>query len=105
MQEGESRVYLRLDRALATPDWVDHFKDVKVHHLVESTSDHCALPISDDTVVQKHPIRRRFQFEAMWVRREECKNIIQEVWDGCHELNSPSGIATRLSHCAKNLSR
>ena len=29
MQEGESRMYLRLDRALATPDWVDHYKDVK----------------------------------------------------------------------------
>ena len=51
MQEGESRMYLRLDQALATPDWVDHYKDIKVHHLVESTSDHCALPISDDTVV------------------------------------------------------
>ena len=29
MQEDESRMYLRLDRALATPDWVDHYKDVK----------------------------------------------------------------------------
>ena len=55
MQEGESRLYLRLDRALATPEWVDHYKDIKVQHLVESTSDHCALLISDDTVVQKHP--------------------------------------------------
>ena len=41
----------------------------------------------------------------MWARREECTNIIQEVWDGCQELNSPSGIATRLIHCAENLSR
>ena len=51
MQEGESRMYLRLDRALATPNWVDHYKEVKVHHLVESTSDHCALLISDANVV------------------------------------------------------
>ena len=93
MQEDESRLYLRLDRALATPEWVDHYKNIKVYHLVESTSDHCALLISDDIVVQKHPNRRRFQFEAMWARREECKNIIQEVWDGSQELNSPSGIA------------
>ena len=105
MQEGESRLYLRLDRALATPEWVDHYKDIKVQHLVESTSDHCALLIYDDTVVQKHPNRCRFQFEAMWARREECKNIIQEVWDGCQELNSPSGIAARLSHCVENLSK
>ena len=76
-----------------------------MHHLVESTSDHCALLIFYDIVVQKHPNQRRFQFEAMWARREECKNIIQEVWDGSQELNSPSGIAARLSHCAENLSR
>ena len=50
MQEGESRMYLRLDRALATPDWVDHFKDIKVHHVVDSTSDHCVLLISDNNV-------------------------------------------------------
>ena len=55
MQEGENRMYLRLDRALATPDWVDHYKDVKVHHLVESTSDHYALLITVATVVQKYP--------------------------------------------------
>ena len=98
-------MYLRLDRALATLDWVDHYKEVKVHHLVESTFDHCALLITDANVVQKYPNRRRFQFEAMWTRREECKDIIQGVWDDSQELNSPMGIAARFSCCAKNLSR
>ena len=50
MQEGESRMYIRLDRALATPEWIDHYKDIKVHHLVESTFDHYALLITDATV-------------------------------------------------------
>ena len=104
MQEGESRMFLRLDRALATLEWIDHYKDIKVHNLVESTSNHCALLISDATI-QKHPNRRRFQFEAMWTKREECKDIIQEEWDGSQELNSPIGIAARLSCCTENLSR
>ena len=43
MQKGDNRFLLRLDRALATSGWIDHYKNVKVHHLVESTSDHCAL--------------------------------------------------------------
>ena len=50
MQEGESRMYIRLDRDLATPEWIAHYKDIKVHHLVESTSDHYALLITDATV-------------------------------------------------------
>ena len=56
MQGGERRMYMRLDRALATPEWIDHYKNTKVHHLVESTSDHCALLITDATV-QKYPNR------------------------------------------------
>ena len=98
-------MYLRLDRALATLDWVDHDKEVKVHHLVESTFDHYALLITDANVVQKYPNRRKFQFEAIWTRREESKDNIQGVWDGSQELNSPMGIAARFSCCAENLSR
>ena len=56
MKGGERRMYLRLDRALATPKWIDYYKNTKVHHLVESTSDHCALLITDATV-QKYPNR------------------------------------------------
>ena len=104
MQEGDNRMYLRLDRALATPDWIDYFKEVKVHHLVVPTSDHCALLITDAKGAQKSSNRRRFQFEAMWTRRDDCKDIIQEVWNGSQEINSPMGIVARLSYCAEKLS-
>jgi len=76
MQEGDDRVYLRLDRALTTLEWIDHYKDIRVHHLVDSTSDHCALLVCDTILIQP-PRRRRFHFKAMWTKREECKNIIK----------------------------
>ena len=41
----------------------------------------------------------------MWTRRAECKDIIQRVWDGSQDLNSPTGIAARLRCCAENLSK
>ena len=47
MQERENIIYLRLDRALTTTKWKNAYKDVKVHHMVDSTSDHCALLITD----------------------------------------------------------
>lgn len=43
MQAKDGRVYLRLDRVLATNEWVNKFGEVRVNHLVDSTSDHCAL--------------------------------------------------------------
>ena len=41
----------------------------------------------------------------MWTRRAECKDIIQEAWDGSQDLNSPTGIVARLRCCAENLSK
>ena len=35
-------------------------KMLKVHHLVESTSDHCALLLTDATIVQKYPLNVDF---------------------------------------------
>ena len=37
MQEGDNRIYLRLDRAFATNDWINYFNRTRVLHLVEST--------------------------------------------------------------------
>ena len=51
MQEGENRVYLRLDRALATNDWINHFNGTRVLNLVDLTSDHCAMLIADSLAV------------------------------------------------------
>ena len=51
MQEGENYVYLRLDRAFATNYWINYFNGIKVLHLVDSTSDHCALLIVDSITV------------------------------------------------------
>ena len=40
----------------------------------------------------------------MWTRRDDCKDIIQEVWNGSQEINSPMGIVARLSCCVEKLS-
>ena len=82
MQEGDNRIYLRLDRAFATNDWINYFNRTRVLHLVESTSDHCALLIADSIAVQPSR-KRRFHFEEMWTKKEECKEIIKNAWEGC----------------------
>lgn len=78
MQEGARRVFVRIDRALATCDWIEKFGEVKVHHLVDSTSDHYALFISNPLVI-KRPKPRCFHFEALWMKREDCRGVIDLV--------------------------
>ena len=50
-QEGENMMYFRLDRAFATMDWLEHFRDIKVRHLVDTTSDHCPLLLAESGVL------------------------------------------------------
>ena len=95
-------MYLRLDRVFAISDWVDKFGEVRVYHLVDSTLDHCALYLSDPKT-PKQPHARRFHFESMWTKKEECKEIIAAAWCLGSVLSSPSGIASVLFACAADL--
>lgn len=99
MQAGDSRVYLRLDRALASTNWIDKFGEVRVNHLVESTSDHCVLFISDPQT-PKQSRARRFHFEAMWTKCKDCKNIIEAAWSTGDNLNTLEGMVSALNACA-----
>ena len=69
MQEGEDRIYVRLDRALAMQTWIGIHEEARVHHIVDSTSDHLALFVLD-SFVPNHPRKHRFHFEDMWVKKK-----------------------------------
>ena len=102
MQSGGSRMYLRLDRAFATIDWIDKFSEVKINHLVDSTSDHCVLYVVDPKA-PKRSNTRRFHFEAMWARNDECKSIIEAAWLAAGNTNTAEGMAAALKTCAVDL--
>ena len=102
MQDGENRIYLRLDRALANLEWIEKLGGMKAHHVVDLTSDHCALLISDSTT-QRQIRAKHFHFEAMWTKNAECKTIIENSWGMDFDLSTPEGVMSNLSGCAGEL--
>ena len=102
MQGRKNIIYLRLDRAFANLEWTEKVRGMKVHHLVDSTSDHSALLISDSTV-QHQTWERRFHFEAIWTKNAECKAIIENSWGIGFDLNIPEGVMANLSSRAVEL--
>jgi len=98
LQEGSNRVYPRLDKAFANSDWLNLFKDVRVHHQIKSTSDHCILKISDSNF-PPFSHKRRFHFEVLWAKREDCHEIIKAAWNSDVSANTSEGIAASLSRC------
>lgn len=65
-QMGHKNVRVRLDRAVATPDWSTGFPHSRVEHLVSSRSDHCPILIS--------------LYEEFWERDEQLPKMIDEAW-------------------------
>ena len=102
MQEGSNRIHLKLDRAFANSEWINHFNNIRVHHFTKSTSDHCLLRFSDSCSLPLTK-KRCFHFETMWAKREDYKEIIEATWIGGTSLNTPEGIASNLTHCASDL--
>ena len=102
MKEELDRISLHLDRAFATSNWLEYFKSPKVHNLVESTSNHYILIITDSPP-PTHKSKGRFHFEAMWVKREDCCEVINAAWDSGALSIMPEGVASNLIRCADAL--
>ena len=103
MQDDENRIQLRLDRALATHEWIVKFSGMRVFHLVDSTSDHCAL-LLNSSPPHRSPRIKRFHFEALWTKNRECREIIDSSWGVGSDLSTPEGLMENLNLCASELS-
>jgi hypothetical protein len=66
-----------LDRFLASPEWVLHFKNVVVTGLDRTLSDHVPLCLKTDSRVF---LKRDFRYELCWKFRLEFKDIVWNNW-------------------------
>ncbi|XP_050242494.1 uncharacterized protein LOC126691502 [Quercus robur] len=70
-------IWIRLDRAVATPSWTTMFPTVRVHHIAGTLSDHSPLWVcSDDENSRFYKKCCPFRFEAMWMKDESCEGVI-----------------------------
>ena len=79
-QTGDSRVLERLDRSLATTDWLLRFPNCHIHHLHMVFSDHSLLWMElNQSVRTPRPRQRQFRFEEMWIMDARCEDTIQQA--------------------------
>ena len=72
-------VWERLDRGLATNDWLIKFADSWVHHLSLDTFDHYPLWIIPESL-ELPCISKPFRFEEMWLFDKGCTETVEAVW-------------------------
>jgi hypothetical protein len=95
-------IWERLDRGLATTQWLNIFLEARVIHLHASNSDHypiCLVPTLEHSLPRaKH---RLFRFEEVWLSNPGCRETVTEAWatqkTGSHVFH----VQEKIRNCRK----
>jgi len=77
-RQGHCLIKERLDRGIATNQWIQHFPSFSVTHLPTHNSNH--NPLLLDTSSRSPTLPRPFRSEEFWTRDPTCGVVINEAW-------------------------
>ncbi|XP_021726600.1 uncharacterized protein LOC110693734 [Chenopodium quinoa] len=101
-QGGPKNIQERLDRFLANHAWREVFMGSFVTHLTKRRSDHLPILLCIQKAVPKQKKKKKkkklYHFEEMWLRDENCAEIVSEAWERGGDLCSKIAFtSSRLS--------
>ena len=82
--------------------WSELCPKARVYHRSMSRSDHCLLYLTLKNIHPRKPVKKSFQFEAMGVREEGCKEVVEGAWDP-YRGGLGYSIMDRLKRCKVSL--
>ncbi|MCI07385.1 endonuclease/exonuclease/phosphatase family protein, partial [Trifolium medium] len=88
----------RLDRALATQQWLDEFPNFKFINAIADRSDHSPILIRLISS-PKEAKARVFKFENLWLEEPELGNVVTKAWQ--REIQNP--LLSKLKNCTEDL--
>ena len=92
-------VWERLDRAVATNEWVDLFPATKVHTLEVGSSNRKPILILPRGFVVKQ--NRPWRFEQMWLEDDGCHDIVAATWSINPEGSPMFKVVEKINTCQK----
>ena len=98
-------VWVQLDRAVASLEWVLKFPAVRLYHLSGLSSDHKPIWLcSDDIRKRFFRPNKPFGFEAMWIKDDRCERAIHEAWDKFSTADLIGNVLLKVSNYQTHLS-
>ncbi|KAJ9178389.1 hypothetical protein P3X46_010276 [Hevea brasiliensis] len=76
-RNGAANIQERLDRGLASSQWLFHFPNAVIHHLCDIGSDYCPILLHLHPSIKK--ARRQFRFDSRWLGNAEVEHIISKA--------------------------
>ena len=95
----------RLNRALATSEWLTLFGFKEATHIPTSKSDHLAIQVDFHKFASQKPKRKSlFRFEEKWSYKPECEQVIATAWQTAQLTGSPMfQVTEKIKLCRQAL--
>ncbi|KAL2932526.1 LINE-1 retrotransposable element ORF2 protein [Bienertia sinuspersici] len=77
-QEGEERVYSKIDRVMANEQWLDYYNTAHATFLTEGPSDHCPALIKGNA--NNEGGKKPFKYFRMWALAQDYQKRVEEAW-------------------------
>lgn len=97
--------YERLDRGLASQDWLERYPEANILVLPSPTSYHSPLFVSLCKNGGYMPRTRPFRFEDMWLTHPGCEEVVIMAWDSVSNGDTLSLLMDKIKACAVALTR
>ena len=94
-------IWERLDRAVATMEWLEKFSATKVIHLECGSSDHKPILICLNGIPKLW--NKPWRYEHMWLEEEGCRDTVESAWLFNALGQAMSRVEEKISHCQAKL--
>ena len=91
--------WVRLDRAVATREWLNLFHVAQVEHVDVSNSDHKCLWLQGDSTGAHRRRYRPFRFEEIWLKDKVCEATVQSTWAPMTIGMAMFRVASKIKAC------
>ena len=79
---GGAYCRVRLDRAVASNDWIALFPHATLFHETAATSDHAPIRLQLEPQNTMHTSKKIFRYELYWEKHAEYKDALNQLWTG-----------------------
>ncbi|XP_010666883.1 uncharacterized protein LOC104884000 [Beta vulgaris subsp. vulgaris] len=77
-QDGHRRVFSRIDRVIATQQWMDRYELAVAVFMPEGSYDHTPVVLQVYPEIQK---KKPFRFHNMWCHHQALNDAVHQVWN------------------------
>uniref|UniRef100_A0A803P4Q5 Reverse transcriptase domain-containing protein n=1 Tax=Cannabis sativa TaxID=3483 RepID=A0A803P4Q5_CANSA len=105
-QDGDKRIYSKINHSFVNEDWNDRFPLTKAHYSWETILDHCACVIS--MAIDEKIVGKPFRYYNFWADHPEFKQAVLESWQKPVRVVGMKALShklLRLKHVMKKLNR